>query len=283
VNIKSIINVLDICLSSRIKHLHYASTMGIFPQYFCEFSNEFSEAMVKDNMQPEISQMMKVFPLNVIGYPWGKLVVEESLIYAYSRGLPIGIYRIPPTGINASTGYTQSSDIAVSLRTAVMQTMSAPRGFSFQWTEPLDVITSMIANISLNNNRKNVVYHCCHPVPYQKNGSIIDELGLSIQTVNYSEFKKRCLALGKLSPLKNYWPLIDYFSKCWFYYNQRADSPLIEVNTVLEDFDGDLEWPTLETELKNSLEWIKNSESWPYPIPGINNFFSNSSIRKHTN
>ena len=41
-NAFSMRNVLELCLHTRRKHLFYASTMGVFPQYFCDFANEFA-------------------------------------------------------------------------------------------------------------------------------------------------------------------------------------------------------------------------------------------------
>ena len=38
INTSSLRNVLELCLRNRFKHLFYASTMGVFPQYFCAFA-----------------------------------------------------------------------------------------------------------------------------------------------------------------------------------------------------------------------------------------------------
>ena len=65
--------VLELCLRTRFKHLFYFSTMGIFPEYFCDFSREYGERRIDDQMQPDLATMKNAFPLGVVGYPWSKL------------------------------------------------------------------------------------------------------------------------------------------------------------------------------------------------------------------
>ena len=38
--------VLQLCMTRRLKSLHYASTMGIFPAYFCQFTNQFANRTI---------------------------------------------------------------------------------------------------------------------------------------------------------------------------------------------------------------------------------------------
>ena len=52
-NAFSMRNVLDLCLHTRLKHLFYASTMGVFPQYFCDFANEFAGRGIEHQGQPD--------------------------------------------------------------------------------------------------------------------------------------------------------------------------------------------------------------------------------------
>ena len=103
INTFSVRNVLELCLRARTKHLFYASTMGVFPQYFCAFANEFAGSRIEHQMQPDLAVMKRIFPLGLLGYPWSKLVAEQSLLHAQRAGLPVAIFRLPRTG-QASTG-----------------------------------------------------------------------------------------------------------------------------------------------------------------------------------
>ena len=72
-NMLSIRSALELCLRKRFKHLFYASTMGVFPQYFCAFANEFSDSRIDHQIQPDLASMKKMFP---IGFPW--LPMEQA-------------------------------------------------------------------------------------------------------------------------------------------------------------------------------------------------------------
>jgi nucleoside-diphosphate-sugar epimerase len=85
--------VLELALRRRAKHLFYASTMAVFPQYFCGFAGPGTG----DGEQPDPGLMTSVFPPNVLGYPWTQLVVEQALLSARSAGLPVAIMRLPRT------------------------------------------------------------------------------------------------------------------------------------------------------------------------------------------
>ena len=68
----------------------------------------------------------------------------------------------------------------------------------------------------MNPERQHLIYHCCEPEPGLH---VIDpvDMGVYLEEVSYSEFKRACLARGNNSPLDGYWILIDHFSKYWFY------------------------------------------------------------------
>ncbi len=72
-NVLSIRGVLDLCLATRLKHIFFASTMGVFPEYFCGFANEYSGSRITHQMQPDIASMKRAFPLGLLGYPWTKV------------------------------------------------------------------------------------------------------------------------------------------------------------------------------------------------------------------
>ena len=90
VNASSLRNVLALCLRTRFKHVFYASTMAVFPEYFCNFSNEFSRGRIEHHMQPDLATMKRLLPPGFIGYPWSKLVSEQVLLFANAAGLPTG-------------------------------------------------------------------------------------------------------------------------------------------------------------------------------------------------
>jgi thioester reductase-like protein len=214
-NTRSFANVLELALTQRVKHVVYASTMGIFPQYFGNFGGEFAGLRIEDEATPDVALMRAVLPPGLVGYPWSKLVVEQSLLFARACGVPVAIMRLPQMGIAASTGYTQSTDIKVRIAMAVLDTGLAPAGFPTQWTEPVDTVSETLVRLSLRPRREHAVYHLVNPAP-ATHGLTLADFGLHIKEVSYQEFKRACQARGARGPLHGHWPLIDHFADLWF-------------------------------------------------------------------
>ena len=95
-NCEALLPVIKLCLSGRLKHLFLASTLGIFPQYFCQFGNEFADRPVARDAMPQIAEMKRLYPLYIGGYPWSKLLIELAAYAAAStHGLPLAVFRLP--------------------------------------------------------------------------------------------------------------------------------------------------------------------------------------------
>jgi thioester reductase-like protein len=122
--------------------------------------------------------------------------------------------RLPQTGIAASTGFTQSTDIKVRIVTAVLDTQLAPAGFTTMWTEPVDTVAQTLVGLSLNPDRRHVIYHLVNPRP-STHGLTLADFGLAVKEVSYPEFKRACQARGPRGPLHGHWPLIDHFADLW--------------------------------------------------------------------
>ena len=71
-NVGGLSHLLELCLSKRFKHFFYASTMGIFPAYFCTFANEFADSRIEHQMQPDLATMKRVFPRQL-----GRIPLEQ--------------------------------------------------------------------------------------------------------------------------------------------------------------------------------------------------------------
>ena len=265
INTFSIRNVLELCLRKRFKYLFYASTMGVFPQYFCAFAHEFKHSRIDHQMQPDLASMKKMFPVALLGYPWSKLVSEQTLLFAQAAGLPVGIFRLPRT-CTASTGPTQANDITVRLLAAVADVELMPQGFSIQGAnEAVDVLSHMLTAISMNPKRRFTIYHCCDSQPtfYEIEPA---DFGMYWPEVPYASFKRACLARGEKSPLFGHWALVDHFAYYWFGNRRAAVLPICE-RAIREDCPNPIKWPSLLTLSKRSSAWIRRQLQWPHPVP----------------
>ena len=260
-------SVLELCLRTRLKHLFYGSTMGIFPAYFCDFGGEHSRSRIDDQMQPDLADMKMTFPLGAIGYPWSKLVAERGVLFAQAAGVPVAIFRLPQMGLS-STGYTQANDLPARLFAAATQLGKAPHGFSIQRNaEPVDTVSEICTAISLNPNRRFTIYHCCDPEPPYEDLEVAD-LGYYWQSVPYASFRRSCQALGEESPLRGQWVLIDHFAPYWFSEDKAQRTAMVCDRAIRADCPRPIKWPALLIRHARSYDWVRrHREGWPYPIP----------------
>jgi len=266
-NTLSLRNIFDLCLRTRLKHVFYASTLAVFPEYFCDFSKEFRTARILHHMQPSLASMKRIFPLGVIGYPWSKLVAEQSLLYANAAGLPIAIFRLPQTGMS-STGFTPGSGVVTRLYSAAIQLEMAPTGFSIQRNaEPVDTLSEICTAISLNPRRRFTIYHCCDPLPPYDDFKLAD-FGIYLSDVSYELFRRSGQAMGEQSPLYGLWNLVDHFAPYWF-CDDKANAHLPVCDSAMrEDCPHPIKWPALLVRHARSYEWIRRRQNaWPFPRP----------------
>ncbi|CAM9344241.1 unnamed protein product, partial [Chrysoparadoxa australica] len=157
-NVTCLRPVLELCLTHRLKHIHFGSTMGVFPAYFCLFSNEYKGYEIGPEANPDLEDMIARFPPKLLGYPWSKLVVEQTLLHAKQKhGLPVGLYRIPQTGVYACSGFCNQRDITTVVIGAMLQERAA---WEVSLVPLLAVLPCMpCKSISLGGNPKNYLNH----------------------------------------------------------------------------------------------------------------------------
>ncbi len=267
VNASSLRNVLELCLRTRYKHLFYAGTMGIFPQYVCTFAHEYEGSRIVHEAQPDLASMKKTFPLGLLGYPWSKLVAEQALLFAQSAGLPMAVFRLGQTSM-ASTGYSQPSNISQRLFAAAVDVGSVPSGFTLQSTnDPADTLSRTCTDISLNPERRFTLYNCCNPTPSYRTVSL-EEVGLDLPEVSYQAFRRACQARGDASPMAGYWPVLDHFGRYWLRGTEAATSLPISDRAIREDCPRPIEWPGPLTRYVRYNRWVRtHREDWPHPLP----------------
>ncbi len=266
-NTLSLRTMLEMCLRHRFKPFFYMSTLAIFPQYFCNFANEFRNTTIEHQMQPDVASMKRIFPLGLSGYSWSKVTSEQILLYAREAGLPLAIFRLPRTD-SASIGIIQANDFTVRMFAAITEVGAVPEGSILEWSnEPVDILSQICAAISLNPQRRYTIYNCCNPTRITHELEPPD-FGVYWREVPYESFKQLCQAQGQKSHLHGYWPLVDYFKPYWFGRTKTRIVQPISDHALREDCPLPIHWPGLLTRMKNTTRWIEeHRELWPYPQP----------------
>ena len=264
-NTLSLHNVLELCLRDRFKHLFYASTMGVFPQYFFTFAREFKHCGIDHQMQPDLASMKETFPLGLLGYPWSKLTSEQILLFAQQAGMPLAIFRLPQIAVS-TTGYIQSNDLSMRILAAVLDCETMPEGFTFRSNnEAVDTVSRACTAISLNPDRRFTIYHCCRPrLDYYE--LELADFGVYFPEVSYDSFKRACQARGENSPLHGHWAVLDHFGKYWFSKDKPDDRLPICDRSFREDCPLPIKWAGVLTKLRRSYQLGQdNQHHWPYP------------------
>ncbi len=267
VNVLGVQNVLGLCLTTRLKHLFYVSTMGVFPEYIFSFAREFRDCRIGDHAQPDLARMKRAIPLGFLGYPWSKLVAEQAVLFAHSVGLPVAVFRMGQTS-QASSGYTQQDNLAQRLFAAVVDVGMIPQGLTAQFADdPVDTLCRICTDISLNPNRRFTLYSCCNPNPSYRTIRFA-ELGLEYPEVPYLTFKRACQARRDASPVARNWAMLDHFAPYWFGEGEPVRNLPISDRAILEDSPSAVEWPGPLTRYARYSRWIRNhDDEWPHPIP----------------
>ena len=264
-NTLSLHNVLELCLRKRFKHLFFASTMAVFPQYFFAFAREFKHCDIDHQMQPALASMKRSFPLGLLGYPWSKLASEQVLLFAQQAGMPLAIFRLPQTAVS-TTGHIQLNDLTMQILAAVLDCESMPEGFTFRSNhEAVDTLSEACTAISLNPERRFTIYHCCNPqLDYYELG--LADFGVYFPEVPYDSFKRACQAHGENSPLHGRWAVLDHFGRYWF-STEKPDGKLpICDRAFREDCPHPIKWAGVLTKLRRSYQLGQdNQQHWPYP------------------
>ena len=265
-NVFGVSHLLDLALRRRFKHFFHASTLGVFPQYFCCFSGEFSDSRIGDHDQPDPAEMKRLFPLGLVGYPWSKLVVEQTLLQARKAGLPVGIFRLPQSG-KTSIGFAQPDDIQLRLFSAMIDVGMSPEVVSsMAFSDPIDVLARIMVSVSRNPDRRHVIHHCCEHEPVDPDLSLGD-FGIHLRKVSYEAFRSACQARGEKSPLHAHWALLDHFSKYWFRKGRARTLP-ISARAIREDSPEPIRWPGVLARQTLFNDWIReHRDRWPWPLP----------------
>ena len=264
-NTLSLHNVIELCLRKRFKHLFYASTMAVFPQYFFAFAREFRDSFIDHQMQPDLASMKRRFPIGLLGYPWSKLTSEQVLLFAQQAGMPLAIFRLPQTGLS-STGFVQANDLTMKILAAVLQCGTMPAGVTFRSSnEAVDTLSRVCTAISLNPERRFTIYHCCNPKLDSLDLELAD-FGTYLPEVSYESFKRDCHA-RKDSPLHGHWAVLDHFGEYWFSRDKREDLVPVCDRAIREDCPHPIKWPGTLARLRRSYQWVMDHRwQWPHPV-----------------
>jgi thioester reductase-like protein len=185
-NVRGTEEILRLAASSRLKPVHYVSTMSVFPARVPEGSGVTTEA--------ELLQHWQSLPT---GYAQSKWVAEQLLGVAASRGIRSTIYR--PTYICGSTrsGATNSTDSWSRFIDACLELECVPAIDSDINMLPVDYLARVIVDLSLREQSMGESYNLFNPETSKLREVITSLLAVSngtMQEIPMDEWLERCAA-----------------------------------------------------------------------------------------
>jgi amino acid adenylation domain-containing protein/thioester reductase-like protein len=185
-NVRGTEEILRLAATSRLKPVHYVSTMSVFPASVPEGSGVTTEA--------ELLQQWQSLPT---GYAQSKWVAEQLLGVAASRGIRSAIYR--PTYISGSTrsGATNSTDSWSRFIDACLELECVPAIDADINMLPVDYLARVIVDLSLREQSLGESYNLLNPETSKLREVIACLLAVSngmMQEVPMDEWLERCAA-----------------------------------------------------------------------------------------
>ena len=196
VNVLGTQSVLEFASTTKLKPLHYISTLDVFESLAATGVSIIYE-------QDSIAQGSGITG----GYAQSKWVAEQLVTSAAIKGLPLCIYRPGMVTGHSQTGISNPEDLMCRLLRSFIQLESAP---DLDWMldmTPVDYVSKAIVHISRQQESLGTAFHLVNPQPIplsQIVGQLIS-FGHPIKQVSFEQWKaslnNRQNALSTLAPV----------------------------------------------------------------------------------
>jgi len=201
--------VLRLACHSRVKPVHYVSTVAVFE------ASAYANQIVTEQDQPAHGSGI------YLGYSQSKWVAEKLVLQARDRGLPVCIYRAPFISGHSQTGGWYTDDFVCRMIKGCIEMGTFPDlDYQFEMA-PVDYISQAIAYLSHRPQSLGQTFHLMNPQPVHLCQFIewLQAAGYPVQKIPYEQWLEQLQspAVSSSHPLK---PLLPFFTK------RRADTGL---------------------------------------------------------
>ena len=186
-------SVLTLASQSKLKPVHYVSTLDVFESLATTCPSIIYE---NDN----ITQGVGISG----GYAQSKWVAEQLITQAATAGIPVCIYRPGMVSGHTQTGLCNPTDLMCRFLSSIIQLKSVP---NLNWAidmTPVDYVSQAIVHLSLLPQSFNQAFHLINPNPYPLS-RLVDELrhlGYAVKYTTYDQWQDSiCNYQTALSPL----------------------------------------------------------------------------------
>lgn len=210
--------ILRLACQSRIKPLHFISTISVFAA-----THQAGIRVVQEQEIPDAERLPSS------GYAQSKSVAERLAREAQTRGLPVAIYRPGAIAGHSQTGVFNVNDFLYRLIQGCIQLGSAPVGEMPLNLLPVDYASRAIIHLSRQPDLLGKSFHLVHPQPAPSTVlfDLLNSTGYPIQQVPYNQWRASLLEIAQTSPDHPLYAIMSLFSTSHT-QSQSSDLPVLE-------------------------------------------------------
>ncbi|HEX9922937.1 MAG TPA: thioester reductase domain-containing protein, partial [Anaerolineae bacterium] len=201
-NVLSVQEMLQLATRTRIKPVHYVSTIAIF---FA--ANRSRQTVIRESDQPDPHELRG-------GYMQSKWVAEELVWQAQERGIPCSIYRPGLISGHSQTGITNTQDLTSRLVKGSYQLGLYPDRNRALNIVPVDYVSRAIVHLSRQPGIWGQVFHLTNPQPTPLKDLVhwAGSLGATLQEASYREWRTALIDQVEQGIENELLPLLPFFS-----------------------------------------------------------------------
>jgi thioester reductase-like protein len=203
VNVLSTQEVLRLACIIKVKPVHFVSTIGVFSSDTYE-----QNTIVREQDELPDSESLSE------GYDQSKWVAEKLVRTAYSRGLPVYIYRPGFISGDSQTGICNTADLLRRMLKGCIQMGKTPDLDIMVDMTPVDYVSQAIVHLSKQKELVGKAFHLVnpHPIPWNQLFDFIRSLGYSLERIPHKQWNFELLKLVENSTENALHPLVSLFS-----------------------------------------------------------------------
>ncbi|NEN96896.1 MAG: NAD-dependent epimerase/dehydratase family protein, partial [Moorea sp. SIO3I7] len=242
--------VLRLASQTKIKPVHFISTMSVFS------SSAYSDKQVIFE-----SDSLDYTPDNDDGYAESKWVAEKLVMEARDRGLPVCIYRPGRITGHSQTGFCNTEDLFSRMIKGCIQLGAVPNLEGvFSDIVPVDYVSKAIFNISQQKESLGKAFHMVNPNDIYVNEAfnMIRSWGYPIEQMDYEKWRTKLICQTENSNENALYPLLSLFSE---ELPVNAEMPRYDCKHTIHGLaDTDIVCPSVDSKLLNTYySYFKSS------------------------
>jgi thioester reductase-like protein len=197
-NVDSVKEVLRLAKTTRLKPVHYVSTLGVF----CSLHLKRSITVINEDQPVDFGDQL------FMGYPETKWVAEKLLGEAKKRGFPVCIYRFMEVTGHSKTGYSNTKSLEMAYLKGCIEMGLIWDLPMKKYYEPVDYLAQAIVYLSQQAASTGQNFHVqnTNPISQIELAEILNDLGYPVEFAPYDTWVQKIMQ-DPQNPLYIYKPL----------------------------------------------------------------------------